>query len=156
MVKDRFLQPDEHPQSDRDSAQWTLWESLRVVLALFAPFTPFLTEHLYQRFYAADEGVDSVHLTSWPVPDPAWRTDRSAIDDMATVLDAVRALRSRHNLGNGTRVARLVLDARTAQAQALTALIAEPLRVAARAEQVVLAPANDDSGVADLAVGVVA
>jgi valyl-tRNA synthetase len=155
MVKDRFLQPDEHTQSDRDSAQWTLWESLRVVLGLFAPFTPFLTEHLYQRFYASGEGVDSVHLTSWPVADPAWRTDRSAIDDMATVLDAVRALRGRFNLGNGTRVARLVLDARTAQAQALTALIAEPLRVAARADRVVFADAAADSGIPDLAVDVV-
>jgi valyl-tRNA synthetase len=155
MVKDRFLQPDEHTQSDRDSAQWTLWESLRVMLGLFAPFTPFLTEHLYQRFYASGEGADSLHLTPWPVADPAWRTDRSAIDDMATVLDAVRALRSRFNLGNGTRVARLVLDARTARAQTLTALIAEPLRVAARADQVVFAPAESESGVPDLTVALV-
>ena len=46
MIKDR---PD-------DSARRTLWESFRVLLGLFAPFAPFLTEHLYQRFYRAARG----------------------------------------------------------------------------------------------------
>jgi len=34
---------DEHGDADRDSARWTLWESYRVVLGLFAPFAPFVT-----------------------------------------------------------------------------------------------------------------
>src|SRR5262252_9893046 len=49
MVKDR-LAGDEG--GGGDGARWTLWESFRVLLGLFAPFAPFVTEHLYQRFYA--------------------------------------------------------------------------------------------------------
>ena len=56
MIKDRL-------GGDGDSARWTLRESFRVLLGLFAPFAPFLTEHMYQQFYRADEGVVSLHLT---------------------------------------------------------------------------------------------
>jgi valyl-tRNA synthetase len=47
-----------------------LWESFRVLLGLFAPFTPFLTEHMYQRFYREHEDAVSLHLTRWPEADP--------------------------------------------------------------------------------------
>jgi valyl-tRNA synthetase len=47
----------------RDGARWTLWESFRVLLGLFAPFAPFVTERTYQQFYAAHEGTISLHLT---------------------------------------------------------------------------------------------
>src|SRR5215472_8761050 len=52
MVKDRLAGADGR---GADGARWTLWESFRVLLGLFAPFAPFVTEHLYQRFYAAHE-----------------------------------------------------------------------------------------------------
>ena len=55
MIKDRADQP---------SARWTLFDSFRALLGLFAPFAPFLTENMYQRFYRERE--DAV-LTA---PDP--------------------------------------------------------------------------------------
>ena len=66
MIKDRV---------DQASARWTLRESFRALLGLFAPFAPFLTEHLYQRFYQPHEGTVSLHLTAWPVADPGWVSD---------------------------------------------------------------------------------
>ena len=48
MIKDRV---GEGP--DGDSAQWTLRESFRVLLGLFAPFAPFVTGRMYQQFYRA-------------------------------------------------------------------------------------------------------
>ena len=64
MIKDRLGQ-DGHSTQDRDSTQdgdsarWTLWESFRVLLGLFAPFAPFVTEAMYQQFYRAHEGRGS-------------------------------------------------------------------------------------------------
>ena len=72
MIKDRL-----GGGQDGDSARWTLWESFRVLLGLFAPFAPFLTERMYQQFYRAHEGVVSLHLTRWPAADERWRGDRS-------------------------------------------------------------------------------
>jgi valyl-tRNA synthetase len=156
MVKDRFIQSDEHSDADRDSARVTLWQSFRALLGIFAPFTPFVTEHLYQHLYQPTEQTASLHVTSWPTVEASWRNDRVVIDDMATILDTVRALRSQLKLGNSARAATLVLDARTPAASTLVNAIAAPLRAAARAERVVVEPATTDSGVADVFVGVIA
>ena len=56
LIKDRFWRPDQYPDSARESGQATLYESLRAVLGLFAPFLPFVTESLYQKIYRDQEG----------------------------------------------------------------------------------------------------
>ena len=149
MIKDRLGEGQ-----DADSARWTLWESFRVLLGLFAPFAPFLTERMYQQFYRAHEDAVSLHLTRWPVADERWRGDRSAVDQLAVILDATRVLRSGQRLGNSARLSQLIVQADDAQAQALLDQIAEPLRVAARAGAVVRGPAEHPSGVDGISVGI--
>jgi valyl-tRNA synthetase len=125
-----------------------------VLLGLFAPFAPFVTEHLYQRFYAAHEPGPSLHLTRWPAADPAWRADpasRRAVDQLTVILDATRALRSELRLGNS---ARLRSQAHTTPAADLLDLIAEPLRLAARADAVARGEAGHPSGVDGVTVAV--
>jgi len=143
MIKDR-LEPRGPAAAGRDAddARQTLWESFRVLLGLFAPFAPFITEHMYQHFYRAaesDRGAVSLHVSRWPVPGDGWRADRSAVDQLAVILDATRALRSAARLGNSARLSELILQARDPAAGALLDQIAEPLRVAARADAVVRA-----------------
>jgi valyl-tRNA synthetase len=147
MIKDRLGQ-------DGDSARWTLWESFRVLLGLFAPFAPFLTERMYQQFYRGHEGVVSLHLTRWPAADERWRGDRSAVDQLAVILDATRVLRSGQRLGNSARLSQLIVQAHDAGAEALLGQIAEPLRVSARAEALVRGPAEHPSGVNGITVGI--
>jgi valyl-tRNA synthetase len=139
---------------DRDSARWTLWESFRVLLGLFAPFAPFATEHMYQQFYRGHEGEVSLHVTRWPVPDERWRGDRSAVDQLAVILDATRVLRSGQRLGNSARLSQLIVQAHTPTAEALLDQIAEPLRIAARARTLVRAPAIHPSGVDGITIGI--
>jgi valyl-tRNA synthetase len=154
MVKDRISEPE---TDGANSARWTLRESFRVLLGLFAPFTPFVTEHLYQRFYASGEGGSSLHLTRWPAADPAWHADpaaRSAVDQLAVILDATRALRSSLRLGNSARLRSLTVQAHTAPAADLLGVIAEPLRLAARADAVVRGAAEHASGVDGITVAI--
>jgi valyl-tRNA synthetase len=146
MTKDRAEEP---------GARWTLWESFRVLLGLFAPFAPFLTEHMYQRFYRAHEDAFSLHLTRWPAADPCWRSDRSAVDQLAVILDATRVLRSGLRLGSSARLRQLIVQAHDEAAEALLEQIAEPLRVAARADEVVRGLAEYPSGVDGITVGIV-
>jgi len=149
MIKDRL-----GSGAGADSARWTLWESYRVLLGLFAPFAPFVTEHLYQRFYAARESSPSLHVTPWPAADPRWRSDRSAIDQMAVILDATRVLRSSLRIGNPARLRELTLQAHTPAAAALLDLIAEPLRLAARAGTLTRAPAPHPTGIDGITVAI--
>jgi valyl-tRNA synthetase len=146
MVKDR---------ADEASARWTLWESYRVLLGLFAPFAPFVTEHMYQRFYRAHEGAVSLHLTRWPAADDRWRSDRTAGDQLATILDSVRALRAGLRLGSSARLTALILQPDGPAAEALLGQIAEPLRIAARADAVARGQAHHPSGVPGIGVAIV-
>jgi valyl-tRNA synthetase len=157
MVKDRL--GDDVPAADRRSAQWTLRESYRVLLGLFAPFAPFVTEHMYQQFYRAHEDVVSLHVTRWPAPDERWRderwrADRAAVDELAVILDATRALRSGLRLGNSARLSELTVQAASPAAEALLDQIAEPLRIAARADALSRGPAEHPSGVDGITVAI--
>ena len=161
MIKDRLGAGTDLDSAGRDSAgreaRWTLRESFRVLLGLFAPFAPFVTERMYQQFYRPHEGAVSLHLTRWPVTDERWRGDRAAVeavDQLAVILDATRALRSGERLGNSARLSKLIVQAHDAGARSLLDQIAEPLRVAARADALVLGPAEHPSGVAGITVGI--
>ncbi len=157
MIKDRLGDRDGDDSTNRDWARRTLWESFRVLLGLFAPFAPFVTERMYQQFYRPHEGTVSLHLTRWPEPDERWRGDRpavDAVDQLTVILDATRALRSGQRLGNSARLSRLTVQAHDARARSLLDHIAEPLRVAARADALVLGPADHPSGVDGITVGI--
>src|ERR1700760_330941 len=144
MIKDRL----------DDSARATLRESFRVLLGLFAPFAPFLTEHLYQRFYRAHEDPVSLHLTSWPAADPGWSSDRSAVEQLAVILDATHVLRSGLRLGSWVRLGQVTVQPHDEAAGLLLDQIAEPLRIAARADAVVRGSAEHPSGVPGITVGI--
>jgi valyl-tRNA synthetase len=157
MIKDRLGDRDGGDSTNRDWARRTLWESFRVLLGLFAPFAPFVTERMYQQFYRPHEGTVSLHLTRWPEPDERWRGDRpavDAVDQLTVILDATRALRSGQRLGNSARLSRLTVQAHGARARSLLDQIAEPLRIAARADALVLGPAEHPSGVDGITVGI--
>jgi valyl-tRNA synthetase len=122
------------------------------LLGLFAPFAPFVTEHMYQRFYRAYEEPVSLHLTPWPVAGPGWASERSAVDQLAVILDATRVLRSGLRLGSSARLSQLIVQAHGEAARTLLDQIAEPLRIAARADAVVSGPAEHPSGVDGITV----
>jgi hypothetical protein len=88
------------------------------------------------------------HLTRWPVPDERWRGDRSAVDQLAVILDATRVLRSGQRLGNSARLSQLIVQAHTPAAETLLEQIAEPLRIAARARTLIRALTTYPTGTA--------
>jgi isoleucyl-tRNA synthetase len=83
--------------SDKDAAYITFYHVLTTLTRLLAPFTPFVTEVMYQNLV---RGVDSsapesVHYTAWP------QTDEAAIDQ--SLLDQMALARQIASLGLGAR-----------------------------------------------------
>ncbi len=72
----------------------TLHHCLKVVTQVMAPFTPFITERVWQDLFAGSD-VESVHLTDWPT----WSD--SDIDD--TLRDQVDMTRRIVELGRAAR-----------------------------------------------------
>ena len=88
LVKDRFWRAHTYHPSSKASAQTTLWESFRTLLALFAPILPFVTDELYGKSYATREGLSSIHITSWPESEPK-RNDPVVEEKMALALQVL-------------------------------------------------------------------
>jgi isoleucyl-tRNA synthetase len=72
----------------------TLHHCLKVVTQVMAPFTPFITERVWQDLYLST-GIESVHLSKWPT----WSDDE--IDD--TLRDQVDLTRRLVELGRSAR-----------------------------------------------------
>jgi len=112
IIKHRFWHPEAYDAKSKASAQSTLRESLRLMLSVIAPYLPFVTEEIYQRAYAHGEGAESIHVTSWPAPDPA-RRDAEAEASMKLVLQALegwRFARSNAKLPARQAIERIILD----------------------------------------------
>ena len=52
--------------SKKQSAQFTLYNSLLAILKMISPITPFITEEIYQTNYKRIEKDKSIHISNWP------------------------------------------------------------------------------------------
>ncbi len=78
------------------SARLTLYHSLKIILKLFAPFLPHITEELYQLLYTTD---DSIHRRgSWPVLDLVFNGVDKSSEQLIEVLEMVRKVKAKDNL----------------------------------------------------------
>lgn len=137
FIKDRFWSPEKYSAQSKIAAQWTLFEVLRAVIGLYAPFIPFQTEELWQKIYKPYEGGQTLHLTAYPAVDLARDTDVSQMQIALDILKNIRGLRTERKVGNGAKLETLTIPAETPAA--LHGLI----KSAARANNVVLGDAID-------------
>ncbi len=63
VVKGRVYNGSEQ---QKESAYYTLYQSILTILKLYAPITPFITEHLYQEYFKKHEKDKSIHISEWP------------------------------------------------------------------------------------------
>jgi valyl-tRNA synthetase len=99
IVKDRLYNPYKRGNDDRRSAQFTLHYLLNGILKMFAPIMPFITEEIYQLYFAKGEKMKSIHNSSWPKYD-ANLNDNGAekvFDTFVNVLNNVRQLKAKAN-----------------------------------------------------------
>ncbi|QSG05177.1 isoleucine--tRNA ligase [Halapricum desulfuricans] len=80
-VRERMWEEDNSPS--KLAAYATLYRVLEEVVALLAPYAPFVSEEIYQNL-TGDAGHPTVHMCDYPEPDPDWQ-DVSLEDDIAVV-----------------------------------------------------------------------
>ena len=102
-------------EEDKRAAYLTLYECLDGVHRLMAPFMPFLAEHIYQNLArgVAPDAPESVHMTAWPVADPALE-DADLLFDVAVVQKVVglaRAARAQSGVRTRQPLSRLLIRA---------------------------------------------
>jgi valyl-tRNA synthetase len=157
MVKDRFWNPDRHPESARESARATLWEALRTVLSLYAPFLPFVTEELYQQIYRPYEESVSLHVTTWPEHNAEHVGDVPEMEIVFGILKAVRGLRTEHRISQTKRLPAVLIDLSGASEDLGTQIrgLALTLQAVGRCEEIRWEASEFESELAGVRVGII-
>ncbi|MCK4884421.1 MAG: class I tRNA ligase family protein, partial [Candidatus Diapherotrites archaeon] len=66
MVKSRIYDSEKYSESSKMTAQKILHDVLFDVLLMLSPFTPHMTEEIYQSMYVKKKNVKSIHVIDWP------------------------------------------------------------------------------------------
>ena len=92
LVKERAYDSDGADEAGALSARTALRTALDVLLRLFAPFLPFVTEEVWSWWKPG-----SVHIASWPIPEELpCAGDVELLEDVSTALVELRGVKSTH------------------------------------------------------------
>jgi len=122
-------------EQDKVNAYMTLHTVLTTVIKLAAPFTPFMTDAIYQNLVRTTDAnaPESVHLCNYPVADVSF-IDAALEKNMALALDIVvlgRAARNTANIKNRQPIGKMFVQAEDALDALFTAIVADELNVKA-------------------------
>ena len=118
--------------ADKEAAYMTLYTVLKTMALISAPFTPFMSETMYQNMVrTVDKSApESIHLCDWPKKDESF-IDPELEANMAAVLDIVvlgRSARSAANIKNRQPVASMYVQGK-ALPDMYVSIIADELNV---------------------------
>ena len=92
LVKERAYDSDGTDEAGALSARTALRTALDVLLRLFAPFLPFVTEEVWSWWKPG-----SVHIASWPIPEELpCAGDVELLEDISAALVELRGVKSTH------------------------------------------------------------
>jgi isoleucyl-tRNA synthetase len=116
-------------QADKLAAYATLHTCLVTVAQLLAPFTPFIADRLWQDLAVSQDpdAPDSVHLSDFPVADPAWRDEplRAAMATTRRVVELGRQARTDSAIKVRQPLARALVTVPPAEREGLAQLLDE-------------------------------
>lgn len=137
MVKTRLYDsPDKSPE--RESAKYTLYLVLQILIKLIAPVMPFITEEIYQQVFRNEKDALSIHTSSWPEANNILIDDNAeAVGSMLMeVATAVRRYKSEKKIPMGSKLEVLkIAAAKDAYAEALRLCLVD-IRSVTRANQI--------------------
>jgi valyl-tRNA synthetase len=103
MIKYRLYNNAENS----DEARKTLKTILSGMLRMLAPFTPFITEEIWNNLYSEK----SVHHQNWPGTEKFDETVLKQGDDLKTFVSALRTWKTTNKLGLGKELSKVVIYA---------------------------------------------
>jgi valyl-tRNA synthetase len=128
-------------KEEKESAFYTLYNSLLVILKLMAPFTPFITEDIYQTYFRKNEKHKSIHISEWPKAEKI-KDDAENFNLLVDVIGKIRKAKSQANKPMNTEV-RLELLEKDYHAFEKSSLLND-LKHVANAREIVIAKKGED------------
>lgn len=118
---------------DKIAAYHCLYTVLKTLILLAAPYTPFVTEDIYQNLVRNSEeaAAESIHFCDYPVSQSEW-IDQELEERMTAVLEVItmgRAARNVASMKNRQPLARILVNSPVDLPEAFTALITDELNI---------------------------
>ncbi len=112
IVKDRLYSKDEARKASRDAALFTLHTVLLDSLKMLGPFTPHVTEEIYQCLFRDTVGDISLHVSAWPKPDASWDDDAALALGNAGVqmISLLRQFKNAQSMAQNVPLAGVTID----------------------------------------------
>jgi valyl-tRNA synthetase len=136
------------------SAIASLRLALNVMLRLFAPFLPFVTEEVWSWIFAAETGWKTIHRAPWPGPKDFEGIDAPKIsgtfDAAVACLSGIHRLKTRSQVSIGSELPGIKATGNAMTLKALRPALAD-VRAAARAFRIDL---EEDDRLPDLMIEV--
>lgn len=114
-VADNYLEMIKHRLYDKDdktrySAMRTFHDCLSLSIRLLAPFMPFVTEEIYQKFFKS--GDASIHTSKWPEFDEKMVDEKAEeLGELAKqIISALRQYKSSNKLALNTELKNVTID----------------------------------------------
>lgn len=137
MAKLRLYQPESRYHQ---GARMALRQTLLILLKLYAPLLPYVTDAIYQALFAATEDGASIHRAQWPrVAVADARAEQVAItlgETLVQIATAVRRYKSEAQLALGAEVTQLALATPEAHLAAALTEAEEDLKSITRAQTI--------------------
>jgi len=131
------------------SAVAALRLGLSVLLRLFAPVLPYVTEEVWSWAFAEETGHASIHRAPWPTPDElatvAAPADAASFETAVGCLAAINKAKSEGGVSVGRGVERVTLVTSPASAARLGAVLGDVLAAARVGQHELRADGADDA-----------
>ncbi len=110
LIKDQLFNPSQYSPQEIKETQETLFNTGMMILQVFAPYMPHITEELYKLVYQPVYGSPSIHHTRFErIQKSTSFTQQQQIDWILFVISSVRKLKSDAHLSLKTDLNQLIL-----------------------------------------------
>lgn len=106
IVKEKIYKPEKYSDGAKQkiSAQFALYKTFFAIIKMIAPYLPFITEELYQTYYAEATKEKSIHTLAFPNNDifviiQDMNTILAEVEELLTVIEKVRGYKTEKQLG---------------------------------------------------------
>lgn len=90
IIKDQFFNPDKYQACDIVATRWTMKTVSFMILQMYAPYLPHITEYLYQKLFKSTHNDKSLHLTQLP---QSLTVDKDYQENMNIILEIIAQVR---------------------------------------------------------------
>ncbi len=139
----------------RRGAQYAIYHLLLTTIQLMAPIMPHITEAVYQLYFAAKDGKESIHLSAWPEYD-ATMVDESAEDigeKAIAIIATVRRQKAEKDLSLNAPVKELIIECSEEDQHRLAPLF-EDIKATCKAKDVVFGKGSVETGIKEIKIGI--